>query len=213
MRLYVSCRFFILVAAFHIPSSAVAQTDVDCVAIFDALGDRVARVVTAIENSPAFYIENNGFAFPFRLKDQLIYGTRDALYFADSTCSGTPYLLANGEIPPSPSPVSVAHGPDVYYAEPDAPQVSIGLGGRRRTDTWVCEGSGLPGGANGAWAAQQFFVIPKYQSPFTIEPEACFVPPPMVTALTPYSLGAMALMLAFGAYVLRKRHSATVEID
>ncbi len=43
MRAYVSCLLFALVAALLAPSSAEAQTDAECVAIYDADGTRVAR--------------------------------------------------------------------------------------------------------------------------------------------------------------------------
>jgi hypothetical protein len=57
------------------------------------------------------------------------------------------------------------------------------------------------------------FRFPTFTPPFHLEPEACYTPSLAVAALTPYGLGAMALVLAFGAYVFGTRRLATVDID
>jgi hypothetical protein len=44
-----------------------------------------------------------------------------------------------------------------------------------------------------------------FTPPFHLEPEACFTPSPAVAALTPYGLGAMALVLGFGSYLMVRR--------
>jgi hypothetical protein len=93
----------------------------------------------------------------------------------------------------------------VYYSNPFSVQQSIQALSFRDQGTEICETFNQPRDA--APAVQ--FTIPEYTTPFHLEPEACYTPDPSVAALTPYSLGAMALVLAFGAYVMRKRRIAT----
>ena len=50
--------------------------------------------------------------------------------------------------------------------------------------------------------------LPTYTPPFHLEPEACYTPPSAVAALTPYGLGAMALVLGFGSYLMVRRPQA-----
>jgi hypothetical protein len=105
-------RAIILAIAFLVPISAGAQTDVDCVALVDSDGNRVARLLGNQHVTPVFYIEDNGFAVPLLVGGQAIFGTRNQLRFTDTTCSSAPYV--NSQVTPV-SPISVVIGQDVYY--------------------------------------------------------------------------------------------------
>jgi hypothetical protein len=58
------------------------------------------------------------------------------------------------------------------------------------------------------WTESRLSVIARTQLVFPIIPEACYTPAPTVAALTTRSLFSMAVLLAFGAYVMRKRRYA-----
>jgi hypothetical protein len=99
---------------------------------------------------------------------------------------------------------------NVYYTLPYAPIENIAIHSRRSNDSGApCDA--VTSTVDVAPAVQ--FTLPDYTPPFFIEPEACYTPDPTVAALTPYGFGAMAFLLAFGAYVMKKRQFATVNID
>ncbi len=83
-------------------------------------------------------------------------------------------------------------------------------GSIRQSESGQCSNS--VGALNSAVPALNF-TLPTFTPPFHLAPEACFTAPPMVTALTPLGLGAMALVMAFAAYVMRRERFAAVEID
>jgi hypothetical protein len=64
MRLNVSCLLFTLVAALLIPISAEAQTDTECVAVYDANGTRVARAHEP-KNSTVMILADQGRRFDY----------------------------------------------------------------------------------------------------------------------------------------------------
>ena len=175
MRAYVSCLLFSLVTALLIPISAEAQViDVDCVAIIDSGGARVARTELIDDfQVRVFHIEHNGFAVPFRLISQEIYGTRNEVRFTDTACSSAPFVNFAGNL--TPSPTSAVIGQDVYYAEPSSVGKFVAVQSEIRTDTGSCKSSSDP--AANVVPALHHFTIPSYTPPFTIEPEPCSTPP------------------------------------
>jgi hypothetical protein len=96
-------------------------------------------------------------------------------------------------------------GNDVWYQDMGAAEVS----GIATSSHLAADGScnNATSSANRVVPAYTF-TLPTFTPPFHLEPEACYTPDPSVAALTPYGLGAMALVLAFGAYVMRKRRIA-----
>ena len=201
MRLYVSTLWVALVTALLAAIPAEAQlTDIDCVAIVDSVGTRVARVTSGVIDKHFFYKGHNGFTVPFRVnKNDFMHGVAENIWFTDANCSSTPFVQITFG---NPSATSVLIGQDVYYAEPAAVPQRFQALSKRSTLDLSCQPT--DGFGNFAPAIGQF-TLPQYTPPFFIEPEACFTPAPRVAALTPYGLGAMALVLSFGAYLMVRR--------
>lgn len=99
-------------------------------------------------------------------------------------------------------------GNDFWYPDTTAMPAPLSPGSVRQADSGQCSNSV---GALSSAVLAYTFTLPTFTPPFHLEPEACDTPPLAVVALTPYSLGAMALVLAFGAYVFETRRFATVE--
>jgi hypothetical protein len=128
------------------------------------------------------------------------------LYFTNANCTGDEYMIWESGIQPQAHRV----GTDVWYADTTAIPAPLSPGSRRNADSGFCDNSV---GAIGSAVPAFNFTLPTYTPPFHLEPEACYTPPSAVAALTPYGLGALALVLAFGAYVFGTRRFATVGID
>jgi hypothetical protein len=215
MRLYVVIVLFVLVAALLVPISASAQADVDCVAIVESDGTRVARAThLGSEDQTSFYLGHNGFAVPLILVNQAFVGSGNknsgnpgdgkTIYFMDATCSTTPFIRVTIAGASSVLPRSAVIGREVYYSEPAVRQIAEFL-------SFISTDLGQSGNCEQiiqtefAVSAPHNFTISQYTPPFIVEPEACYTPPSAVAALTPYSLAAMALVLAFSAYVMQTR--------
>jgi hypothetical protein len=209
MRLHAAPLLIVLVAAFHVPSPAEAQvSDVDCVAIFDSDGNRVARSQVPTSSGGVFHMGHNGFAVPLYMDDQTINGSVGFLRFTDTSCLSTPFIqpISGGSV----GPESAVIGQEVYYTEAPSDTQAVQLRSRLNLSSGVCQ---TENAIDEVTPALGQFSLPAFTPPFHLEPEACYTPDPSVAALTPYGLGAMAFVFAFGAYVMKKRHSATVDID
>ncbi len=202
MRLYVTCLLIALVGALLIPISAEAQlTDAACVAVYDANGDRVAHAPWGfIQGSPSVFFIHQGRIAPLEIYRDEIRG-RSSLYFTGSNCTGATYMSPFGDLPVPAHAV----GNDVWYADTQATAASVQYGSARSEGAGVC--TNQLGTLNDALPAYNF-TLPNYTPPFHLEPEPCFTPNPAVAALTPYGLAAMALVLAFGAYLMVRQDPA-----
>jgi hypothetical protein len=198
MRLYVSLLLLAFAIAFATPSPAVAQlTDVDCLALFDADGTRIARSITTNSTNVFFSKTHNGFPVLIQAETDSLNSLGGTLYFTDANCSSTPFVYNPDDMLPT-----VLIGQDVYYSDPTAVDQNI------RALSYLSESDGS------CYQTDEFrdaapvigqFTLPQYTPPFHLEPEACYTPDPSVAALTPYGLGAMAFVFAFGAYLMRRR--------
>ena len=194
----MTTRTILLAVVLLIPISAVAQLiDVDCVALFDADGTRVARVDRTNKRDDGFFISHNGVLVPLSYNGDLISGPNNRLFFESVDCSSAPLVEADFQ---TTFFRVVAVGNDVYYSDSGAvPQEgqflsSLSEGGN-------CQN--VPG--NELVVPAPFrFTLPN-TLPFHLEPEACFTPAPEVAALGPRSLLATVLLLAFGAVLLMRR--------
>jgi hypothetical protein len=210
MRLFLLAILVAIPAVLQSPTSAEAQiTDVDCVAIVDSVGTRVARATQSDNGQqPVFNLGHNGLAIPFNFNPAppFIHGTQDQVWFTNADCSSTPFVNAG---PDFPAPISVAIGGNVYYSQPNAAVQHRTFLARRREGSSGGSCELLTDVRSDMAPASLQFTLPDYKPPFYIEPEACYTPDPSVAALTPYSLGAMAFLLAFGAYLMVARaHNA-----
>jgi hypothetical protein len=197
---------FALVAVLLVPFTVEAQTtDVDCVALFDSDGTRVARTSNANFENLMFYKEHNGFAVQLQYIENGFRTGGGAVDFTDANCSSTPFVEPAYSYPISSG---VLIGQDVYYSDPVAVPQNIQVLSYLSEDDGSCQPTNKFRDASPVIGQ---FTLPQYTPPFHLEPEACYTPPSAVAALTPYSLGAMALVLAFGAYVFGTRRFSTVE--
>jgi len=197
MRLYVAPLLFALVTALLVPISAGAQESADCVAVYDSTGTRVGRTSFNTLNSAGVLFEHQGRVASFGVTKNKL-NARDDLYFTEADCTGDEYMEWEGDIQRRAHRV----GTDVWYPDTMATAAPLVPGSIRSADSGLCTNN--PGALNAVVPALNF-TIPTFTPPFHLEPEACFALPPAVAALTPYGLGAMALVLAFGSYLWMRR--------
>ena len=194
MRLYVAPLLLTLITAVLIPISASAQTGVDCAAIIDSIGTRVARWQGG---SPVLF-GHQGRVARFSLVGKTRLEANANLYFTEANCTGDEYMIWETQVQPQAHQV----GTDVWYPDTTATAAPLAPGSRRSAESGFCTNSV---GALPAAVPAFNFTLPTFIPPFHLEPEACFTPAPGVAALTPYGLGAMALVFAFGAYLMVRR--------
>ena len=203
MRLYVSSLLFALVTALLIPISASAQTDADCLAVYDANGTRVARIYEPFLTGSIFLADQGRLA-GFQINKNEIRASSQ-LHFTGEDCTGDAFMTAQDL-----QPQAYLAGTDVWYPDTMALAISRFSNSRKLAGSPLC----TPESTLRTFTVPAMnFTLPTFAPPFHVEPEACFTPAPGVAALTPYGLGAMALVFAFSAYVIGKRRFATVEID
>jgi hypothetical protein len=89
---------------------------------------------------------------------------------------------------------------EVWYPNTLAPRELIDPGSQRLA-TGQCTNASGPDLLHPALT----ITLPTYTPRFHVEFEPCFIAPPIVSALTPYGLGTMALVLAFRAYLMMQR--------
>jgi hypothetical protein len=196
MRAYVSCLSIALVAVSIAPIAAEAVETADCVAVHDSTGVRVGRTSLGTSGSARVLFNHQGKLARLEMWPDELVGEA-GLYFTGADCTGDAYMSRNGMQP-------FAHlvGTDVWYPDTTVAGAAVGSISERDADSGQCTNSiralteALPA---------LNFTLPTYTPPFHLEPEACYTPPPVVAALTPYGLGAMAVVLAFGAYVMVRR--------
>jgi hypothetical protein len=191
MRLYVAPLLFALVAALLIPISASAQIDAECAAVHDANGLRVGRAYQHGDFTTVL-LNVDGRVVNLRATRGKLRG-ESIVFFAEADCAGVGYieewLLPEAQL----------IGNDLYY--PDTLAITRINLVSRRIHTGECNTEGGLPAARDVFPAPHA-TLPTYTQPFHLEPEACYTPDPSVAALTPYGLGAMALVLGFGAYVM-----------
>jgi hypothetical protein len=201
MRLYVSLLLLALFTALLTPISAEAQaSDVDCVALFDSDGTRVARVQSVNSSNLTFLKVHNGFPVVLQFFENGFRTRDDSVWFTDANCLSTAFVASDSENAISPSAII---GQDVYYADPAAVPQNV------QVLSYLSEADGSCQPTNTFQDAAPVigqFTLPQYTPPFHLEPEPCYTPSPAVAALTPYGLGAMALVLGFGAYLTMRRN-------
>jgi hypothetical protein len=197
MRLNASFLFFALVTALLVPISASAQTDAFCTAVYDANGDRVGK---AVQNATVttLLLQQDGRVIRLYASGSVVNG-RTPVYFTETNCAGDAYMESPGL---APEAHLVRLSTTIWYPDtlvPDVPQITPAS--VRDKDGVCTDSSEIVGGVSPALS----MTFPIYASPHHLEAEACYTPSPAVAALTPYSLGAMALVLAFGAYLNMRR--------
>ena len=174
MHLYVSFLLFALFVPVFGSTPAEAQSgDVDCLAIVDAEGTRVARVILDVHAVQFFYKEHDGFAVPLTLSQQAIRGTLSRIWFTDDNCSSTPFTEIQIT---QPMATSVLIGQEVYYAEPFAITQEI-QALSYLSDQEECQSPDPTPSAVVATPITHQFTLPQYMPPFTVEPETCAAAP------------------------------------
>jgi len=194
MRLYVSCLLLVLVTALLVPISAGAQESADCVAIIDANGTRVARW----QGSSTVLFDHQGRVARLSLVTNTRLDANANLFFTGANCTGDEYMI--WETPVQPEAHGV--GTDIWYPDTTATAAPQFINSSEAAESGQCN----PVGSTMDFMVPAFnFTLPTFTPPYHLEPEACFTPSPMVSALTPYALGAMVLVLALSAYLMMKR--------
>jgi hypothetical protein len=204
MRLYVSPLLFALLTALVIPISASAQTDAECVAVYDSVGTRVARASIhpggGLSIDAYAFFEDDGILAPLAVYRDVLHGST-AVYFTGTNCTGDAYMLR----PESIQTEAHLGGNVVWYPDTAATSAGVTVGYQKLAGTDSCS-------ANNTFLSDAVpaytFTLPTFTPPFHLESEACYTPSPAVAALTPYGLGAMALVLAFGSYIMVRRPRA-----
>jgi hypothetical protein len=197
MRLYAAPLLFALVTALLIPISASAWTDAECAAVYDWDGTRVGRVHDSGDGDAAVLFAHEGrVAKIVFVRDSILSSA--VVNFTGTNCTGDAYMGTSGQVVKAATVV----GNDVWYQDMGAVEAS----GIATSSHIAADGScnNATGSTHNAVPAYTF-TLPTFTPPFYLEPEACYTPPSAVAALTPYSLGAMALVLAFGSYLTMRR--------
>ena len=151
------------------------------------------------------FVSDAGNLVPIQVNRTLLIGLHEpALYYTEPNCASAPFIIRAD----ASTRMMASHrvGTSILYANPNGTPQTVNH--QSRHDAGDC--SNQISTVTGHVPALQF-TLP-FTPPFHLEPEACFTPPPMVTALTPYGLGALALVLAFGAYLMKKERLAPAEI-
>ncbi len=93
MRLYVASLLFALITALLIPISVGAQTDAECVAVYDDNGTRVARAAVGSDApisamlSVKIFLAHGGLVALLSVTKDALEGHGD-LYFTGANCTG-----------------------------------------------------------------------------------------------------------------------------
>jgi hypothetical protein len=198
MRLFVSCLLFALVAALLTPISASAQNAAFCTALYDANGSRLGQAVQA-DSVTTLLLNQNGRIVRLDATPFLIQGNA-SVYFTEADCTGDAYMLF-GQIQPLAGKDSQSN--DVWYQDTVTMFELIDTESERYHG-----GTCVPNLDSRTKIPALHMTLPTFTPPFHLEPESCFTPNPAVAALTPYGLGAMAFVLAFGAYLMVRRPQA-----
>lgn len=197
MRLYVSRLLLVLVTAVLVPISASAQSNDRCLAVYDANGTRIGSANQSV-NTTTLLINQNGVPVRLTVNGSVLRGNVNLL-FTDQNCDGDAYIPFDGQIQP---PAQLEEfGTDIWYPDTFAPLMQQFNLASVRNSEGECSNNFI---AENVYPALTM-PIPAHTFPLHLEFEACFTPPPMVAALTPYGLGAMVLVLAFGAYLMMQR--------
>ena len=201
MRLYVYSLWFIFVPALLIPVSASAQESADCAAVHDVNGTRVGRLQPAGDLGRTSVLLKHGGRVAQIVFERALVQPGDDVFFTGANCTGDAFMNTSSQVIVGAQVV----GTDVWYPDMSAADISGQPFESTRDRNGVC--------TNGANVVSEVvpaytFTMPIFTPPFHLEPEACFTPTPAVAALTPYGLGAMALVLAFGSYLMVRRPQA-----
>ena len=198
MRQILTALLSCLITALLLPISASAQADTFCTAAYDADGYRVG-LATQSDAFTTLLLNQGGRIVRLNIGPTQITGNA-TVFYTGAGCSGNTYMLLN-ELQPLAGKDAALN--DVWYPDTLALPTTVNLLSERSnsgpcvTDFQIRE---VVPALN--------LTLPQFTPPFHLEPEACYTPDPTVAALTPYGLGAMAFVLAFGAYVLKKQKFA-----
>ena len=167
MRLFVSCLLFALVTALLIPISASAQTEAQCVAVYDSNGTRVGRANSG--DTTDIHLSHQGRVVMLRVgRDG--FQSNGHVWFIGANCAGEAFMSASGGAVTDPANVV---GADVWYPDQSLPSATIlpasGLeeqGNCIARDTTVAD------------VVPAFnFTLPTYTPPIHFEAEPCAEPP------------------------------------
>jgi hypothetical protein len=195
MRLRTTPLFFALVTALLIPISASAQTDTFCTAVYDANGNRIGQA-TQSGGETTLLLNQNGRIVRLSVGPYVIDGGA-VVYYTGEGCTGDAYMTVTA-VQPIAQKQSALN--DVWYPDTVAGTEYLGMASQIGTSA-EC----IPSSRSDDMFPALHMTLPAYSWPFHLEPEACYTPDPAVAALTPYSLGAMAFVLAFGTYLMVRR--------
>ncbi|MBW2543374.1 MAG: hypothetical protein JRF15_14910 [Deltaproteobacteria bacterium] len=174
MNLHTSLRLLaLLIPLLHAISAKAQSGDVNCAAIVDADGTRVARAMLDVHAVQFFYKGHDGFAVPLSLSQQTIRGTANRIWFTDENCSEIGFIEIQSS---QPTPTSVRIGQDVYYVEPFAMTQEI-QAYSYMSDQEGCQPTNPNPTSVDATPVTHEFALPQYTPPFTVEPEDCSAPP------------------------------------
>jgi hypothetical protein len=194
MRLYVVFVLFALVTALLIPISASAQTDAECLGVYDAFNDRVGRADSIGQRMEVLFSDQGHAAQLEVSRESLLGDDQQGVWFSGADCTGDIYMTQKEDL------IQIAYldGNDLWYPDTKATPVLFAATSVFDDGTCYSESRLLP-------LVPGFHSTVSFTPPFHVELEPCYTPDPTVAALTPYSLGAMALVLAFGAYLTMRR--------
>ncbi len=174
MRSFVACLLFALVAALLTPSSAGAQTDAECVAVYDADGTRVARAGVG-SDAPAgdtfevkIFLAHSGVMAQLGVRRDTLEGNAQ-LFFTSANCTGNAFMARN-----TIQPQAHLVGTDVWYPDTLVPVLGLTSQSVRQAFSGTCQttSDNIP-----AAAPALNFTLPTFTPPFHLEPEPCSTPP------------------------------------
>ena len=196
MRVFLAAQLIALIATLHIAGSASAQTDTFCTAAYDADGYRVG-LVTQANDQTTLLLNQDGRIARLNITADQVAGNA-TVFYTGSNCTESAYML-NDQLQPLAG--KDAGLDDVWYPDTLAsPTQGVYLVSVRNNS-----GPCTPAFSIRDVVPALNLTLPEFTPPFRLEPEACYTPDPAVAALTPYGLGAMVFVLAFGAYLMVAR--------
>jgi len=198
MRVLLAAPLVALMAPLLIAASASAQTEAFCTAAYDANGNRVGTATQSDVNT-TLLLNQDGRIIRLDVGATQIAGNATVFYTGPG-CTDNAYMLMTQLQPLAGKDPDLD---DVWYPDTLALSTTVYLQSER-TNSGPCVNDFQIRDVVPALN----LTLPEFTPPFHLESEACYTPDPAVAALTPYGLGAMAFVLAFGAYLMRMRRWA-----
>lgn len=167
MRAFVACLVLALVAALLVPITGSAQTDAECVAVYDADGTRIARAYTPTD----IFFADQGRTIRFGVQRSGITDNAGSLWFTGAGCTGAPFMIWEVEVL---QPTAHLVGTDVWYPDTEAVATTRFANSRKHSFSGQCEA--YSSNINETVPALNF-TLPSYTPPFHLEPEPCTTQP------------------------------------